>query len=327
MDLDKSLPLAETAIDSEQEGNQRPEDGNTCLNCDSPLTGLYCANCGQKDLPKRQTIGELFINFVSSFWSFESKFLRTGKFLLLKPGRLAIDYTEGKRERYYHPARLYVFISFIFFLLTNVLPDSESGKEKDSDKYSIQNSEDFSVEQFDAVVGKFKSAEQYDSAQRMLPPGERDGFWMRKIREREIHINQRYKGKGKEFSAAFSDNYTGNVPKIFFFLLPVFALVLKLLYVRRDFFYSEHLVFSIYYYNFFFLTGSIYLLIEQVPFGSSVSWIIIIWMFIYLFQSMRKMYKQSWLKTLLKYGIFIFIFGFFVLLALTVNLAVTLMFL
>ncbi len=315
---DITEPIAEPGTD-----RQTPDH---CLNCGTTLTGRYCPNCGQKRIARRQTLGELFVNFVSSFWSFESKFLRTGKYLLFRPGKLAVDYNQGKRERYYHPARMYVFISFVFFLLGNVLPDTDE-KKREVVTYTGQNSDNFSMEAFDKSIAGYKTFAQYDSAQQALPAEQRDNFWMRKIREREFYLNERYKGKGKEFNEDFLGNFKANVPKIFFLLLPLFALLLKLLYIRRDFFYSEHLVFSIYYYNFFFLAGCIFLLIEQVPGGESVSWIIVIWMIVYLLLAMRNTYRQSWWKTILKYGTFGIVFCFLILVALFTNLALSLLFL
>ena len=115
--LDKSLPPAEGMVDAEQAGKISTDSIRHCLNCNTQLYDAYCPHCGQKDIPKRQTLGELLTNFVSSFWSYESKFFRTCQYLLFKPGFLATEYTAGRRERYYHPARMYVFMSFIFFLL------------------------------------------------------------------------------------------------------------------------------------------------------------------------------------------------------------------
>ena len=123
-DLGKSLPMAEGMIDAEQ-GEGRKQNNDFCLNCNTQLLDVYCHHCGQKDLPKRQTLRELIENFVGSFYSFESKFFRTVKFLLFKPGFLPVEYTAGKRESYYHPARTYAFISFVFFLLLFSLPEDE----------------------------------------------------------------------------------------------------------------------------------------------------------------------------------------------------------
>ncbi len=305
-------------------GSQEPVD--RCLNCDTVLTDRYCPHCGQKRVGPRQSIGDLLTNFVSSFLSFESKFLLTGKYLLFRPGKLAIEYNAGKRERYYHPARMYVFISFVYFFLLNVLPDTDT-KKREVVTYDGQNSENFSMEVFDSSIAGYKTFAEYDSAQNALPADQRDGFWVRKIREREIHLNERYKGKGKEFNNDFLGSFRANVPKIFFILLPLFALLLKVLYLRRDYYYSEHLVFSIYYYNFFFLAGSIMLLIDQLPGGTNVSWIIGLWILIYLLLAMRKMYKQRWWKTILKYGAFFLVFSCLIVVALLANLALSLLFL
>lgn len=69
-DLGKSVPLSEGIIDVEQAG-KNPEQKN-CLNCDTPLQGTFCHQCGQKNLPRRQDIGDFITNFISSFYSFES---------------------------------------------------------------------------------------------------------------------------------------------------------------------------------------------------------------------------------------------------------------
>ncbi len=320
MDLHKSLSAAEAFVEAEQTGLPDDQESN-CLNCGAELTGIYCSQCGQKRIPRRQTLGELFTNFVSSFISFESKFLRTGKYLLFHPGRLPLDYNAGKRERHYHPARLYVFISFVFFLLYNVIPDP---KNKGIVNYSDQSSSDFKMEDFDKEVAKYKSPKQYDSAQQALPATERDGFWKSKIRKKEIELDQRFKGRGHDFSQAFTESFTSNVPKMLFLLLPLFALILKALYIRKDFYYSEHLVFSIHYYNFFFLAGSLMMVLELIPYLKFLNVVIFFWIGIYLLLAMKRVYQQPWWKTLLKFGTFNIIFCFFIIAALVINLVVSL---
>ncbi|HEY5776644.1 MAG TPA: DUF3667 domain-containing protein, partial [Xanthomonadales bacterium] len=51
----------------------------------------------------------------------DSRFVRTMKPLLFKPGRLTRDYMEGRRFRYAPPMRLYIFSSIVFFLLAALL--------------------------------------------------------------------------------------------------------------------------------------------------------------------------------------------------------------
>jgi hypothetical protein len=317
--MDKSFPLAEGAIEAEQGSSNQSADP-ICLNCNTPLTDLYCAHCGQKDIPPRQTFGELMINFVSSFWSFESKFFTSLKLILFKPGVMPKDYNEGKRERYFHPARMYVFISFIYFLFISILPDVDNKTDKVEDNASQESGLNW---KYDNTIGNFENFAQYDSAQKALPEAKRDGAIKRMIYKRIAEVNEKYQGTGRDFSADFGANFMENTPRIFFVLLPLFALLLKLLYIRRDYFYSEHLVFSIYYYNFFFLAGSIFMLVDLVPVLSYATWIIGIWIVAYLLIAMKRMYQQSWSKTIWKYCTFVFLFTFCILMGLATNAFIT----
>lgn len=366
-DLGKTIPAAEGMIDAEQ-GSQKKQNNEFCLNCGTKLLANYCHHCGQKDLPKRQTIRELIENFIGSFYSFESKFFKTFRYLLFKPGFLPKEYTAGKRETYYHPARAYVFISFIFFLLLFSLPDDdgtimkkkieeESGVKTDAlseikqdlQKEGIDSTvvNNFTVDSvvinsFDADEKKpkrksgaislsnseYKTIEEYDSVQAGLPEDKRDGWFIRKLTIRGIELNQRYKDDegisrfGDDFGQAFLDNFS----KVLFYLLPIFALILKLLYVRRDFYYSEHLVFAIYYYNFFYLAATIFLLFDLIPvLGGILNKILVIWMIAYLPISMKRMYEQSWGKTIFKFGIFSFIFMILLVLGITGSMLFILM--
>ena len=348
-ELVKSFPAAEGMIDAEQGGaaNQRNEN---CLNCGTKLQDTFCHHCGQKDIPKRQTLGELWTNFISSFWSYEGKFFRTTKFLITKPGFLAVEYNAGKRESYYHPARMYVFISFVFFLLFSIVSDLDSVEEMKLDAQDIKEiQEDHPTVNIDSLFKKIPvlpsdtsarlvpralmdsinqlgnkkktginltSAEyatiaEYDSAQRALTEEKRDGWLKKKLTYRNIELNQRYKNKGSDFGNEFVQAFLDNFSKVLFFLLPVFALLLKLLYVRKDYFYSEHLVFSIYYYNFFYLAGSLLMLINQYEHIALMDWLgngIGLWIFVYLLFAMKRMYNQSWKKTSLKFFLFAFLF-------------------
>lgn len=325
--MENQMPLAEVFVETEA-GNTRSEikTGKVCLNCDTPLTDIYCPHCGQKDIERRQTIGDLFINFVSSFWSFESKFLNTGKVLLLNPGILSRDYTAGKRERYYHPARMYVFISFVYFLLFTTLPDKPDTPSTTEKQNNSNSDKEYVSGNLDSIETKYHSLKEYDSIQNTLSAKEKDNWIMSSLRKKEIQIKDKYKGKDQEFGKTFTEHFVSNTSKVFFFLLPVFALILKLLYVRRDFFYSEHLVFTVFFYDFFFLAGSIYMLVELIPGVSDFSWILVLWMFLYLLIAMKNMYQQSWRKTIFKYCTFLFVFSFCVLIGIALNMALTLMF-
>jgi hypothetical protein len=385
-DLGKSIPAGEALVDAEQ-GNKKEHPNEYCLNCGTKLLDAFCQHCGQKDIPQRQTIGELWTNFISSFWSYEGKFFKTTKYLITKPGYLAEEYTLGKRESYYHPARMYVFISFVFFLAFFSLPDNEestSGKggdnvelteedkkeikknsteglktlaqvtgdssfialsdsiqnkineELDSTKAKKKNTKKNSGVNFDfgdaesykknakkngganfdfSDVDSYKNAAAYDSIQQTLPEDKRDNWFEQLLTKRAIAVHQKYGEDTDKYGKDFINTFKEQFSKVLFYLLPFFALLLKLLYLRRGYYYSEHLVFSIYYYNFFYLAGTLQLLVNQLSWLSWISGFIVVWIMLYLLFAMKRMYKQSWGKTILKYLIFGLLFMFLVAIA------------
>jgi Protein of unknown function (DUF3667) len=325
-DLGKSIPLAEGFIDAEQAGKSGGKPH--CLNCDTPLTGKYCGNCGQRDLPARQDLGDLLINFISSFYSFESKFFKTFKYLLFYPGKIVAEYNAGKRESFYHPARMYVFLSFIFFLLFSTVFSTD---EMDFDEKGDFNAVKDSIN-VDSLVRKntgglkigyqpvdegtnskrAKTLAQYDSVQQSLPPEKRDGFITRYFERKGREIETRAGANQGEMVKTFMNDMMENTPRMIFILMPLFALLLKLFYVRRDFFYSEHLIFTIFFYDFIYLVASLIILVSKVEWLWWLELALYLWIFIYLYKAMRKVYQQRRAKTVLKFLLLNFLFLFFV---------------
>ena len=314
---------AEAAIITEHAG--KPGKHSHCLNCGTALSGPYCSNCGQKDLPTRQNIGDLLVNFLSSFFSFESKLFTTLSRLAFKPGSLALMYNAGMRDRFYHPARMYVFLSFIFFLLFAGLSNSPDAPDQDgNDVVLLKDGDGEAVEPDSLILGspELQSAKAYDSIQAALPPGDRDGGLVRYFKRRSATLNEQNQN-GTGLWKTFNDAYAKNIPKMIFLLLPFFALLLKLLYIRRDFYYAEHLIFTVFFYCFVFFAGIIILLIDLTPWHSSLQEIFIAYIFLYLLLAMKRAYRQSWPKTFFKYGLLLG--GFFILLmgALVANVLAT----
>ena len=106
----------------------------------------------------------------------------------------------------------------------------------------------------------------------------------------------------------------GNSLWVILLMMPFLALILKLLYIRHDYYYVEHLVFSFHTHTFAFLMiGLLILLVVTFK----IYWIIAVavcLLLIYLFISLRKVYQQGWFKTLLKLAFVnvVYVFLFFV---------------
>ena len=90
----------------------------TCPNCDKEFQKEFefCPHCGQKS-KEDLTLGVLFYNTISNYFSFDARFLKSFIPLMFRPGFLAEKFVEGKRLRYLHPAQYYLFVSVIFFFL------------------------------------------------------------------------------------------------------------------------------------------------------------------------------------------------------------------
>lgn len=88
-----------------------------CLNCGATVAGRYCQDCGQENIETRETFWSLTKHFVYDVLHFDGKFFSTLKHLFTKPGFVAKQYVEGRRQAYLHPIRMYLFTSAFFFLV------------------------------------------------------------------------------------------------------------------------------------------------------------------------------------------------------------------
>lgn len=88
-----------------------------CLNCGTIVLGKYCQHCGQANVEPKESFWHMLTHFFNDITHFDGSFFTTAKDLLFKPGFLSKEYMKGRRVRYLHPIRLYVFTSAIFFLL------------------------------------------------------------------------------------------------------------------------------------------------------------------------------------------------------------------
>lgn len=297
-----------------------------CLNCNAEILGRYCQVCGQENLEPKESFWSLLTHFVYDITHFDGKFFSTLKYLLFKPGFLSKEYILGRRTSYLHPIRLYVFTSFVFFLIffsfyqekemikiketndpiakktTSSLRDST---RKDS---ALSPKQDVKIFVFDSVdFDEPKTIAQYDSLQLTLPKNKRAGFFMRMIQHKSIQLNKEYNYDSKAVSKGLKDKFAHLFPQLLFVSLPLFSFFLLLLYIRiKGFFYTDHVVFTIHLYCATFilillglLLGSLFKLLHvKEDWGQLVFSLLAI---IYWYKAFRNFYVQSRKKTIFKY--------------------------
>ena len=108
----------------------------TCKNCEEEheLGFEFCPHCGQKT-NEDLTVGVLFYNTISNYFSFDARFFKSFIPLMFRPGLLAKRFIAGKRLLYLHPAQMYLFISVVFFFLfSSVVRDQVEELDKNIEK-------------------------------------------------------------------------------------------------------------------------------------------------------------------------------------------------
>lgn len=161
----------------------------------------------------------------------------------------------------------------------------------------------------------FHTVEAYDSAQQGLPEDFRDGWFKRAMAHKVIRLQEAYRTDKKAFKEHMIENIYHSFPKIFFATLPLFALILNILYFRhkKQYFYVDHGIFSIHVYCATFILLLISMLVNKLAQAIGLGWVNVlsiilqigIWFYIliYLYKAMRGFYHQGRFKTFLKYFI------------------------
>lgn len=317
---------------------------NICPNCHSLRLGRFCASCGQPADGHRRKVGSLLGEFVVDLFSFDSRVLRTVYALLLRPGELARAFREGRTQSYVPSVRLYMFVSLIFFLMLaygniaiaqfglTVLDKKPPAAAISVGEKGAQTITVGSKAAFFAPLGVVKSdlspedvaALHVSLNQAFAEAGQKPSSWMDRAVLRAID-------KLANDPAALNEAISLWLPRALFLLLPLFALVLTLFYIRQRklYLFVDHLVFSLNFHSFLFVVvlAESYLS-RGVTDGGASSAMLIAALFVligYLALAMRTFYRQSWLMTATKsvavaasYAIFVLLPAFVGVLAMGV---------
>ena len=91
-----------------------------CASCRTPLTGPYCAQCGEKVIDSEaQTVRHLVAHTLADEVAhLDGKFWRTLRGLVCRPGFLSEEYCAGRRRPYIKPVRLLITSIITYALLT-----------------------------------------------------------------------------------------------------------------------------------------------------------------------------------------------------------------
>lgn len=305
-----------------------------CENCGNALSGEFCSSCGQSIHGPNRFFLVLVHEAFENIFQFDSRALRTIRQILFFPGKVAAQYLDGKRMSYVHPLRFYIVTSIMYFLFLSVSNffapsvggnilniDDDAALEQLQEQIvtaQTQSGEEGQAASEDTKVALEKLREELakaretqnesgaenvfgdDSIDLNIPglTGEREKQWEAYLLEQREKVKATLQEDPRELVGQFLEA----APVLMFLTLPLVALLLKLIFLLHRFYYTEHLVFVVYNHCFLFL---LLLSIELIEFvGVSIiveplQSIMILWAFIYLFLSLKRVYELSVFRAVL----------------------------
>src|SRR2546428_782171 len=328
-----------------------------CENCGAQLEGHWCAKCGQPAIDYRRSFRHVIADLLNEFLNWDSKFFATIGLLLARPWKLTNEFLAGHRVRYVHPLRLYLLASILFFFAVNYGARGlhlEPGKLGPKDRAELEadlkkgDLPPAAREELETLLREppsppAPSPSTNSSSPPPAPGTDKQRHEYGKIGERsfvafdqaksttpfERWIEARAKEKMGEHGTKmglFIATLFSNLPYMMLCCIPLFAFVLKVLYIRRDIFYIDHLIYALHIHTFAYVGTMLIVLatigLNRTAPGLIAGWTIaLLWIafVVQIFLSIRRVYRQSWFISIFK-----FLFGGFVyLIVLVFALAVT----
>ncbi len=326
----------------------RERSEKNCLNCGATVMGRYCQVCGQQNVEPTQSFWHLVSHFFNDITHFDGKFFVTLKDLLFKPGFLSKEYMIGRRASYLDPVRMYVFTSAIFFLLFfSFFRSKESAKisatingkalaeiekmdsatfaeftthiNQESDRPATPMTREEFKKYTDTLLNilfdssglhfagaNYASVKEFDSLQHT---NAKEQNWLRRqLIYKELELNEKYHNNKIEIFNAIIEAWTHSLPQMLWISLPLLALILKIIYLRRkQFYYVSHIIFGIHLYVFLFIAQLILLSIAKVnktldaDVLTFVQLALVLGLLVYEYLALKKFYAQGWIKTFFKF--------------------------
>lgn len=256
-----------------------------CANCYARLAPAqrFCGQCGQSAQRHAPTLTEFVHEFFSHYVALDGGVLwRSLGALAFRPGKLAVEYFAGRRKRYVGPLRLYLTASILFFVLikfTGLTFDELTVAEA-----PVGPSGPVSVEA--------KPDERGASTVSINFPGTTEPWWSGleplrlKLKERIAKVEADAQRDGPKILVPMLRSFVQSLYYAMFILLPLYAMVLKLVYVDKGRTYGEHMVVGLYVHAMVFFT----FLALYVLTWPALATAAMLWLMIYPYLSFRRVY-------------------------------------
>lgn len=302
---------------------------SVCPNCNSPVHGNYCTECGQQAHLHEDSFIGLVSHFISHYFHFESKFWISLKNLIIHPGRLALAYHNKQRMRYVQPISLYILVSAVFFILFSFTMKYEQ-TTTGSAKTGLLVTERYSLGLYGAI-----NSNKHEKA-KWVTDNDCDSLRQVKIYLREAEDERKDYFKKADNQFRFSKEYFWVtfynyfispfayrhqmydmdapvnliyteffhlIPKIFFVLMPLLAILLYMAFFKKkEYKFVDYAVMSLHTHVFMFVSAMVLILvIGSFTDASDSPWLflfIVLIPLIHFLISCRNFFRKTWFYTL-----------------------------
>ncbi len=255
-----------------------------CKNCDTSFKGNYCPECGQQLREFQKPFRFLIVDLAGNIFSFDTRLWRSIKSLVIKPGLYTLEYINGRRMRFVPPLRLYVFISFIFFLLLSTYVNREI---EISDATKIRLSTDL-----DKQKGEKKDANNDN----VISLGDDTPDLSQKdLSEIVTTITAD--------PSRYMNSFITFVSWSLFLLMPLYAFLLWLFFRKSQPYYFSHLIFAVNQHAIIFLLSGLIISIKLLfpeRHSQPENWAL--WLIpIYMYVGEKQLYRKGWGSTFFRW--------------------------
>jgi hypothetical protein len=233
---------------------------STCPSCGAGADDTYCSQCGEKLRSKMDLSLWAFLkDAFEEVFNVDSKFLRTVRLLVARPGFLTNEALAGRTVRYIKPFRLYIIIVVLHFLV-----------------FSLSGSGDiFTVEKIPVT---------------RLFPQVLDQIHLYEGQSGLSHV---------AFTDAVNSRIKDNLNVLFYFVVFILAALFKVFWAGSGKYYIEHLYYLLHLISFGLLRNIFLIPLIYYDFLVAALVISAGTQLVYTYISIRVVYKTAPLKTAL----------------------------
>lgn len=279
------------------------EINKPCTHCEYPFTGRFCPNCGQSVKIYEKPFLSIIKEFSGDLFAFDSRFWRSIPALIYKPGTMISEYVGGKHVMYMPPFRLYVFVSFIFFLLLNNIAVTGVMAKKDDIINAISRDTletEVSRVTLDTMVSGYLPKDA--SLQTGTP----------KVIDSQIDSTHE-KAKLKEIisdPAKYIGQFNKNISWSLFLLMPLLGFFFWLFFRKNRPYYVPHFLYALQLHTILFLVLSFIMSLQLLlPDRSTIpeAWLLYL-LPVHAVAGARQLFKLGWVSTFFRLAFATFLY-------------------